>query len=324
VITEEGAAAPGSTGAVVPRLGIGLNYQGPLRDFIEREPETFDFLEVIPDLLWTDRGRGARPRYVEEADGVGFVERVAETKPVIAHSIGLSIGSAHRFNRAHVRQIAEWYERLRFPWHSDHLAYNLAEHAEESDQGQPEINLGVTLPLPLDQETLTLLVPRVEAVRRSVPVPFLLENNVYYFELPEQELDEAEFLNELCRRSGCWMLLDLHNLYTNARNHHFDPIEHLERLDFDRVLEIHVAGGVEYEGFYLDAHSGPIAPPVLDLLEWTLPRVPNLGGVVFEIFGSWFADLGSARLRGELDRLRELWAQHVGGVDGGVDAARSA
>jgi uncharacterized protein (UPF0276 family) len=131
-------------------------------------------------------------------------------------------------------------------------------------------------------------------------------------------------LNELCRRSGCWMLLDLHNLYTNARNHHFDPIEHLERLDFDRVLEIHVAGGVEYEGFYLDAHSGPIAPPVLDLLEWTLPRVPNLGGVVFEIFGSWFADLGSARLRGELDRLRELWAQHVGGVDGGVDAARSA
>ena len=46
------------------------------------------------------------------------------------------------------------------------------------------MNVGITLPLPRDRETVELLVPRIREVRRRVPVPFLLENNVYYFDIP--------------------------------------------------------------------------------------------------------------------------------------------
>jgi uncharacterized protein len=202
--------------SIVPRLGIGLLYQEQLRPFIESERSRFDFLEIIPDTLWTDLGPGSSPRYVEDREQVKFLRRLNGEVPMVVHSIGLSIGSAFRFDREHVSQIAGWYEWLKFPWHSDHLAFILAGH------NAGEINVGVTLPLPYDQESLDLLVPRVAEIRSRVPVPFLLENNVYFFQYPRQDFDEAAFLNRLCEASGCRLLLDLHNLYTNSRNHDVD------------------------------------------------------------------------------------------------------
>ncbi|MGA9771224.1 MAG: DUF692 family multinuclear iron-containing protein [Blastocatellia bacterium] len=288
----------------VPRLGIGLLYQEELRPFIESERSSFDFLEVIPDILWTDLGAASRPRYIETSREVDFLRRLSDEVPIVVHSIGLSIGSACRFDREHISQIASWYEWLRFPWHSDHLAFIIAGH------GSTEINVGVTMPLPYDQESLDLLIPRVREIRSRVPVPFLLENNVYFFEYPRQDFDEATFLNQLCETSGCRLLLDLHNLYTNSRNHRIDCYDFLEKLNLENVVEIHVAGGLEDGGFYQDAHSDTSPPAVWKLLEWALPRCPNLGGVVFELLGSWYQDIGKDRLAAQLAQMRELWMRY--------------
>jgi uncharacterized protein len=288
----------------VPKLGIGLLYQEQLRPFIESHRARFDFLEVIPDTLWTDLGLHNSPRYLEIPSGVSFLRQFSAEVPMTVHSIGLSIGSAHHFDREHISQIASWYEWLKFPWHSDHLAFILAEH------GMGEINVGVTLPLPYDQASIDLLAPRVAEVRSRIPVPFLLENNVYFFEYPHQDFDEATFLNHLCKTSGCHLLLDLHNLYTNSRNHGADPYALLEKLDLEQVLEIHIAGGMEYDGFYQDAHSDTSPPAVWDLLEWVLPHCPNLGGVVFELLGSWYGDVGEDGITDQLSRMRELWARY--------------
>jgi uncharacterized protein (UPF0276 family) len=289
-----------------PRLGIGLAYQAPMRAFIEENGSLIDYLEVVPDILWTDLGRGKNPRYIDEESGVAFLRQMRSEMPVIPHAIGLSIGSAHHFNRDHVAQVAGWHQWLQFPWHSDHLSYNLTESAAGADS--PDNNVGVTLPLPRDFDTIELLAPRIAEIRSAVPVPFLLENNVYYFEMPEQEMNEAGFLNLLCESSGCELLLDLHNLHVNCRNLNQAPYDFLSRLDLDRVIEIHVAGGMELDGFYLDAHSGPPPAEVLDLLRWTLPQCRNIRGVTFELFGSWYADVGAERLTRQLDELKDLWA----------------
>ena len=288
----------------VPKLGVGLLYQEPLRQFIETEGDCFDFLEVIPDILWADMGYGESPRYIEDVRSVEHLRRLSRRMTVVPHSIGFSIGSAHRFDREHIAQIGRWFDWLRFPWHSDHLAFMLAEH------GGVEVNAGVTLPLPFDQETIDLLTPRVREMRERVPVPFLLETNVYFFNYPRQDFDEPTFLNRLCETSGCRLLLDLHNLYTNSRNLSIDPFEFLERLDLANVIEIHVAGGMELDGFYQDAHCGTSPEEVWRLLEWTLARSPNVGGVVFEMLGSWYVDVGAAALRGQLSRMRELWMRY--------------
>lgn len=293
--------APTDRLAGLPRLGVGLSYQGTLRRFVLEHLDSFDFLEIIPDIFWSDQGRVAAGRYRESAEAAPFLSQVAAAKPLIAHSVGLSIGSGDPFDAGHVEQIAAWQERWGFPWHSDHLSFNRLEHASGHF-----IDTGVTLPVPFDAEVLDLLCERVDRVQSRVPVPFLLENNVYYFEIPEQEMSEAEFLNRLAQRTGCGLLLDLHNIYTNARNLGFDPWEMLGSLDLSRVVEVHLGGGMEVDGVWLDAHSGPCPEEVWAMLEEILPRAPNLSGVVFEMFGNYFPQVGPEPLLAELRRARQV------------------
>ena len=197
------------------------------------------------------------------------------------------------------RSACGWFD---FPWHSDHLAFNLAEH------GVDELNAGVTLPLPRDRATLESLAPRVAEVRRRLPVPFLLENNVYYVDLPEQEMSEPEFLNRLTGETGCGLLLDVHNVYTNAVNHGFDPHAFVDQLDLGRVVEVHVAGGNEFAGMYTDSHAGPCPEPVWELLGRVVAGAPRLAGVTFEFHASYYPLLGPDGIRRQLDRAREVWA----------------
>ena len=289
----------------LPKLGVGLAYQPQLRPFMEARGDTFDFVEVVPEVVWNDLGPGRSPRYVHDAGAHAFLQEQARSRAVIPHSIGLSIGSAHRFDHEHLAQMARWHEWLRFPWHSDHLAFHLADGGPAG-----EVNLNLTMPLPLDQETLELVSSRVFEVRGRVPVPFLLENNVYYFEAAGQDYDEAAFLNALHRDSGCGILLDLHNLFVNQRNLGWSAHRFLDRLNLDAVVEVHVAGGMEFEGFYLDAHSGPVPRAVWGLLDIVLSRCRNLGGVVFELFGTWYNKLEEEGLLRQLGRLQERWARY--------------
>ena len=134
--------------------------------------------------------------------------------------------------------MARWRKRYNSPWVSEHLSFSRIGAGHE-------INAGVALPVPYDRDILDLLQPRIEAARDILGCPFLLENNVAYFTFPEQDLSEPEFLNALARRSGCDLLLDLHNVYTNSRNHGFDAKAFLDELDLSRVIEVHVAGGSE-------------------------------------------------------------------------------
>jgi uncharacterized protein len=289
--------------AALPRLGVGLSFQGTLRDYVLENLDDFDFLEIIPDTFWTDRGESGEPRYAERPDARPFLDRVALRRPLVCHSIGLSIGSAERFDEGHVEQIAAWQRRHGFPWHSDHLSFNRLEHPTGHS-----MNVGFTMPVPYDDEVLEMLAARVARVQAKVPVPFLLENNVYYFAIPEQDMSEAEFLNRLAARTGCGLLLDLHNVHVNATNHGFAPWELLGELDLPRVVEIHLGGGLTLDGTYVDAHSGPCPPEVWAMLREVLPRAPNVKGVVFEVFGNYFpGQVGPETVRGELAKAREFF-----------------
>ncbi|NMF63741.1 DUF692 domain-containing protein [Brasilonema octagenarum] len=291
-----------NTLSALPKLGVGLSFQAPLQSFVEAHLDTFDFLEIIPDTLWNDLGSSAAPRYQENRKTQGFLEFLAKHKPIIAHSIGLSIGSADWFDRVHVAQIAKWQRQYHFPWHSDHLSFSRLAQASGH-----LIDVGLTMPVPYDAEVLDLLVERVNHVHKEISVPFLLENNVYYFEIPSQEMSEAEFLNQLTARTGCGLLLDLHNVYVNACNHSFDPWDFLSNLDLTKVVEIHLAGGMMMEGFYLDAHSGVCPEAVWQLLEELLPKAPNVAGIVFEVFGTHYHRMGSELLKQELSRAKTIW-----------------
>ena len=141
-----------------------------------------------------------------------------------------------------------------------------------------------------------------------MPALFLLENNVYYFTFPGQDFSEPAFLNQLSASTGCALLLDLHNVYTNARNHDFDALAFLDELDLSRVMEIHVAGGTEMMGFYTDSHAGPVPEGVWDLLSFVAPRAPALRGVTFEFHESSWPLLRDEGVLEQIGRARSILA----------------
>jgi uncharacterized protein len=290
----------------VPTLGVGLLYNAALPDFVRSNLDAFDYLAITPDLFWLDRGPGHPDRYEELESWIETLDWVAASRPIASHNVGLSIGNAASLDFAYLDQIARFQDRYKFPWHSDHLSFAQVRGASGNDY-----NAGLAVPIPYDSEMLDLVTARVRLVKQKIPIPFLLENSVYFVEFPEQDMSEPEFLNHLTQNSRCGLLLDLHNLYTNARNHGFDAFTFLDHVDLTSVVEIHIAGGDEFAGMYTDSHAGPCPEPVWELLDYAISRTPNLRGVTFEFHFSYYSLMGESGVRTQLDRARAVWARRT-------------
>jgi uncharacterized protein len=289
----------------VDALGVGILHNPVVPDLLKADPSLVDYVAIMPDLFWTDRGFGAGDRFYELESWTDFLNSASGQFPFVAHSIGLSLGSAEFADDAYVEKLASWHERYAFLWHSDHLSFAQVRSASGREQ-----HAGMAVPLPFDDEVLDMVTARLRDLRPHLPSPFLVENAVAYLNFPDQGMTEPEFLNALVRDGGCALLLDLHNLYTNSRNHGFDASEFLRALDLDAVVEVHVAGGGEIAGVYTDSHSGPCPEPVWRLLEEVMPHTPNLKGVTFEFHDSYYPQFGAEGVRAELARARAIWTRH--------------
>ena len=301
---------PADPFAALPRLGVGILHNPILPAFLRANLDLVDYVEVMPDLFWTDHGRAraGAARFEDIESGSRFLDWLFPRCAVVAHDIGLSIGTAASFDADYVAQLGRWRARYPFLWHSDHLSFARVP-GQESGGDQ---HAGLALPVPYDDDVLAMIASRVARVRDGVAAPFLLENGVHYVDIPEQEMSQAAFLNRLTAAAGCGLLLDLHNVYTDARNGGVPADAFLAELDLERVIEIHVAGGNELGGMYTDSHAGPVPPPVWALLEQVAPRARNLRAVTFEFHDSYFPLLGATGIRAQLERARAVWNPRAG------------
>lgn len=273
-----------------------------LTEFVCDHTQSLDYLALIPDRSWVDHGPGSRARFEELPEVYKILDQVSRSVPLVMHCIGLSICSADVFDEEYLARLAEWRTRYDCVWTSEHLSFSRSGSGHES-------NAAVALPVPFDREVLNLLIPRVRTAQERLGCPFLLENNVNYFTFPRQEMTEAEFLNELSFQTGCHLLLDLHNVYTNSVNHAFDARSFLASLDLSRVLEVHIAGGTSLMGFHIDSHSGPTLERVWELLDFVVPRASALRGVTFEFHESSWPLLREDGVLAQLDRARSVLAR---------------
>jgi len=283
---------------------VGVLYNAALPDFLRANLELVDYVAVIPDQFRTDRGAGAEARYGELEADVDFLEWLAERIPLVAHGIGLSIASAGSLDLEYVEEVAAWQRRFGFEWHSDHLSY-----VRVADEHGHDHNAGLAIPFPYDEDVLTLIAERVELVHELIPAPFLLENNVSYIDIPDQDMTEPEFLNRLTAETGCGLLLDVHNVVVDATNHEFDAHEFVREIDLARVGEVHVAGGSELAGMYTDSHAGPAPEAVWRLLDHVVASAPNLCGITFEFHESYYPLLKWDGIRHELELSRAAWGR---------------
>ncbi len=233
-------------------------------------------------------GIGWRPRIAGLIDGLdelGFVEVVAEglgaAGPVpaplarlkargiqaIPHGLRLSLGGADRPDRRRISHLAALAAKLEAPVVSEHVAFVRAGGTEA----------GHLMPVPRTREALDIVVENVRLTQEQLPVPLALEHIAALVDWPEAEMDEAEFLTEILDRTGVLLLLDVANLYANARNHGYDPLAFLDRVPLERIAYVHMAGGIERDGVYHDTHTHPVAAGVLELLEELCARTAPPG-----------------------------------------------
>ena len=235
----------------VSGVGLGLRWEfleevldGPLTDVA--------FFEVSPENYL---GRGG---YYPSA-----LERIAERYPIVTHGLTLSLGAVDEPDPSYLSALRSELRRLNPPWHSDHLCF-----ATAGDRVLHEL-----LPLKFSAENVRRVAERARRVEGLLERPFAIENITYYVHPGAPEMSELDFLQRVLESSNARLLLDVNNVYVNAKNHGFDPYAFIAGLPLERVVEIHVAGHETLDGgLLLDTHGEPVADAVLELLEWTIER----------------------------------------------------
>ncbi|MDU0289101.1 DUF692 domain-containing protein [Saccharothrix longispora] len=259
-------------------LGVGIGWRAEIDLTVEGLP--VDFVEVVAENLHV----GSLPESVT-------VLRERGT-PVLPHAVSLSLGGAEPVDAARVAHLGALAEALDAPFVSDHVCFVRAGGLDS----------GHLMPLPRTRDALDVLVANVKAVQADLPVPLALENVAALLEWPDGELTEGRFLAELVERTDCHLLVDVANLYANARNLGTDVDRFLDEIPLERLAYVHVAGGVEQQGVYHDTHAHAVLPEVLEVLGRLCERT-DPPGVLLERDDDYPSD---DELRAELAAIRDV------------------
>lgn len=189
-----------------------------------------------------------------------YLTRIRESYPLSIHGVALSIGADSDLDMAHLNALKHLLDRYQPDSFSEHLAWSTHEGTYLND----------LLPLPYTEATLNHVCEHIDQVQSHLKRRMLLENPATYIEFATSTLDEASFITEVVRRTGCGLLLDVNNVYVSSVNHHRDPNACLRALPLSQVGEIHLAGFAEQldaagDRLLIDSHGSSVSQDVWDL-----------------------------------------------------------
>jgi uncharacterized protein len=278
----------------LPELGVGIVYSSAIEPLLEADPELFQVLEVEPQTTWIETGEPDEP-YVMRAEILAHLTSLPGRK--LIHSVGTPVGGSVRANAAQLPLLRQAAEAMDVPWASEHMSFNLTE----------DFFTGFFLPPRQTEAGIAVYAEAITDLRRGLGVPLAVETGVNYLKPRADEVPDGAFLRRVVETADCGILLDLHNIYCNQLNGRQTIEQFLGQIPLDRVWEVHLAGGFEMDGFWLDAHSGAIPPPLLEICRGVIPSLPNLKAIMLEVFSSFLPGFGLDATRQEIEKLAGLW-----------------
>jgi uncharacterized protein len=233
-----------------PRFGLGLR-KAHYGDFLQGTPVAVDFVEVISENFMIE---GGRPLEV--------LRRVRERHPVALHGVSMSIGSADGLRSDYLQRLRALVDSVEPLFVSDHLSWSRIEHFNSHD----------LLPLPYTEEALEVVCANIARAQDVLRRPMLIENPSSYVAF-DGAMTEWEFLDAMCARTGCELLLDVNNIFVSASNHGFDAHAYLAGIPAQRVRQIHLAGHSQGRELLIDTHDQPVPEAVWSLYAAALQKV---------------------------------------------------
>jgi hypothetical protein len=266
-----------------------------LLPWLTRRPGAVDLLEIEPQTLWLADDPLAGPFRPFQA-GIDLFAALPGHK--LVHSVSLPLGGTRAPDPAQAGLVRAAAERLGSPWVSEHLSVG----------GTPHRAAGFFLPPMQTEATAVKAAANIRAFAAMVGRPVAVETGVAYLKRQPWEMEDGTWIALVAELADCGLLLDLHNLYCNARNGRIDLDRTLSQLPLQRVWEVHLAGGDEQAGIWLDSHSGPMPPDLAALSREVVAGLPNLGALNFELYESYVEEAGDATLDAIAAGLRDLWS----------------
>lgn len=229
--------------------GLGLR-KPHYAQFLETQVPV-DFVEVISENFMV---AGGQPR--------DTLRRIRERYPVALHGVSMSVGSVEGLDDGYLRRLNALAREIEPLFVSDHLCWTRIEGFSSHD----------LLPLPYTEEALEVVCGNVSRAQEALGRTLLIENPSSYVTFVHSALTEWEFLDTLCARTGCQLLLDVNNIYVSATNHGFDPLQYLAGVPRAHVRQIHLAGHSQGKDCLIDTHDKPVPSPVWTLYETAVER----------------------------------------------------
>lgn len=228
---------------------IGLGYRRELAPWLQTRPAAVDCLEITAEHFFDG--------------GETTLRQLRDRYPLYLHGLGLSLGTPEPLDEATLDRFANVARVARPVCVSEHIAFTRAGG----------VDLGHLNPVPRTRGSLATLAEHARRVSGRCDCPILLENIATPLDLGG-EMDETGFLNELCERANCRLLLDVTNLFINSRNHGFDASGWLRRIDPARIVQLHVVGYAVRDGRHHDTHGARMQDDLLELVREVIEYAP--------------------------------------------------
>ena len=244
-----------------PRVaGIGWRHQHE-RDLLEGLPP-LPFIEVHSENFFAAGGAS-----------LALLEQARSHYDVSLHGVGLALGSAAGLDPWHLDRLAALADRVQPLRISDHASFARAPLGA----GLATVHAADLLPIGFNTASLDILAGNVGRVQERLGRPIGVENLSAYLGWADDTLAEPDFLNRLAARSGCWLLLDLNNLFVNALNASADdPVAtacaFVDAIEPGHVGQIHLAGFDDRGIPVIDHHGSRVDARVWQVYAHALQR----------------------------------------------------
>lgn len=243
--------------------GIGLRQ--PHYEALLAAPPPLGFVEVHAENFFGEGGAA-----------LGVLEAARAQWPLSLHGVGLSLGAAAGIDEDHLTRLAALARRVQPLLVSDHACFARASRRA----GGPVVHGNDLLPIAFTDASLAILAANVQRVQDRLQRPLLVENLSAYVHWADDHLAEPEFFNELVRRTGCGLLLDVNNLVVNALNAGDDEAaaaatacRWVDTITASAVGEIHLAGYHAAPDIVIDDHGSRVHAPVWQVYRHALQRL---------------------------------------------------
>jgi uncharacterized protein (UPF0276 family) len=242
-----------------PYLGFGLGLRPQhYADILEGNPNV-DWFEVISENYMVPGGQPLK-----------MLDRIRERYPIVMHGVSLSIASTAPLDTDYLRDLKALAKRSEPVFISDHLCWT----------GVHGVNLHDLLPVPYTQEALDHVVARVQHVQDYLGQAIALENVSSYVQFSHSEMSEWEFIAELTRRTGCWLVFDVNNVFVSAFNHEFDAHAFIAGIPKERIVQFHLAGHEHNMSHIVDTHDAMVCDEVWDLYRSALKHFGAVSAII--------------------------------------------